>query len=277
MTAAEQYAARLDAIAAQESRRQGERPPDRWSGPLAERFRDDPHRPLDANLQGLAAFVQPDDVVVDVGGGAGRICLPLALRCREVINVEPSPGMRAQFERSIQEAGIANARCVDAAWPNASGIIGDVVITANVTYFVRDIVSFVRAMEAAARRRVVISVWSIPPPNQAAAVYEVIHGEPMAPVPGHRELLPVLWDLGILPDVRVLPLPRRHSNRVPPQPTRDQMVVAAVASQPVADPDRARALVEAHFDDLFAHGDEGYAPIWPAGVREMLITWEPQR
>ncbi len=41
----------------------------------------------------IASYVRPDDVVVDVGGGAGRVCLPLALQCKEVLNIEPSPGM----------------------------------------------------------------------------------------------------------------------------------------------------------------------------------------
>jgi SAM-dependent methyltransferase len=277
MTAAEQYAARLDAIATQEARRSSERPRDRWAGAVAERYRDDPRRELDANLAALAAYVQPDDVVVDVGGGAGRVCLPLALRCREVINVEPSPGMRTEFERLAKETGIANARIVPAAWPGPTEVAGDVVITVDVTYFVRDIVPFMRALEAAARRRVIISVWSIPPPNQVAPLYEVLFGEPMATYPGHHELLPALWDLSILPDIQVLPLPRRHTNRMPPQPTPDQMVAAALAVFPVADPDRARERVEQRFDDLFVQDEAGYAPIWPAGVREMLITWEPRR
>jgi len=43
----------------------------------------------------IGAYVRPDDVMVDVGGGTGRLELPLALRCREVVIVDPSQGMRA--------------------------------------------------------------------------------------------------------------------------------------------------------------------------------------
>ena len=79
---------------------------------MAQRFRYDPHRSLDANLQVVASYVQPDDVLIDVGGGAGRVSLPLALRCRQVINVDSSPGMLAEFEVCAAEAGITNAYSV---------------------------------------------------------------------------------------------------------------------------------------------------------------------
>jgi hypothetical protein len=71
MTAAETYAARIDAVCAQGLRINGHQPlEDRFGGPVAQRFRCDPHRSLAANLQVIASYVQPDDVLVDVGGGA---------------------------------------------------------------------------------------------------------------------------------------------------------------------------------------------------------------
>jgi len=84
--------------------------PDTW-GAIASRFRADPKRELDPFLQKLASFLRPDDIFVDIGGGAGRNSLPMASRCREVINVEPSPGMVAEFRASAQEAGIIQRQC----------------------------------------------------------------------------------------------------------------------------------------------------------------------
>jgi hypothetical protein len=52
------------------------------------------------------------DFVIDVRGGAGRISLPLALRCREVINVEPSPTMAIGFRTNAAGAGISNMRII---------------------------------------------------------------------------------------------------------------------------------------------------------------------
>ena len=65
--------------------------------PFARTFRFDPHRDLDANLEIIASYVQAHDTLVDAGRGAGRICLPLALRCRQGIHVGPSPGLGPEF------------------------------------------------------------------------------------------------------------------------------------------------------------------------------------
>ncbi|HZR00272.1 MAG TPA: methyltransferase domain-containing protein [Chloroflexota bacterium] len=279
MTAADSYAARFDEMARQGAR-WGAPPPgtDRWAA-RAPRAAADPRRPLDANLEVFASYVEPDDVVVDVGGGAGAVGLPLALRCRGVVNVDPSPAMRAEFERSAAGAGIDNARFVAAAWPQPD-VAGEVVLTRHVTYFVRDIVPFVRGLEAAARRRVVVWVSSPVPPAHGAAIAEAVFGEPQVTEPGHRELLAVLWEMGILPDVRVLPLPQPRTWRWPVQPTRDLMLDLAVDRMQelgTVDADAVRATIAARFDELFARDAEGYAPRWRTMRRDLLITWEPGR
>ena len=95
-------------------------------------------RSQDSNLLAVASYVHQEDSVIDVGGGAGRVSLPLGLRCREVINVDPSSGMKAEFEESAAEAGLSNTQFVQSDWSSVVGVSGDLVITANLTYFVRD-------------------------------------------------------------------------------------------------------------------------------------------
>lgn len=275
MTAADAYAARIDAVNAQRARLRSEEPSgDRWSGALARQFRMDPYRELAPNLAIIASYVQPDDVFVDVGGGSGRVCLPLALRCREIINVDPSPGMRAEFEGCVGEAGITNARFVTSDWLAAEGIEGDVVFAANVTYFVRDVVRFVEKMVEAARRRVMITVWSIPPASQDAALFRAVYGEEQERAPSYRELLPVLWEMDILPDVRVLP----DTFREGPLPRmRDEAIDWALMRLRAENDARARAVIEQRFDELFAEDAAGFRPLWRPDVRELLITWETAR
>ncbi|HZA22763.1 MAG TPA: methyltransferase domain-containing protein [Dehalococcoidia bacterium] len=65
---------------------------DHWQD-YAQMFRTDPHRSGDPLLDRLLAEVSLDDTLIDVGAGGGRMALPLALHCRHVVAVEPSPSM----------------------------------------------------------------------------------------------------------------------------------------------------------------------------------------
>jgi hypothetical protein len=47
-----------------------------------------------------------------------------------------------------------------------------------------------------------ITVWSVANPNQNAALFRLVYREEQAPVPGYRELLPVLWELDIFIEER---------------------------------------------------------------------------
>ena len=271
MTAEQEYAAMVAAAAAQSARlRAPMASTDRWDRAAA-RFRLDPHRELDSNLQAVRSLVQPTDVLIDVGGGAGRVSLPLALTCREVINVEPSPAMAGQFLASAAEAHIENARVVPATWPDAPDVSGDVALVCNVTYFVGAIVPFLERLVAATRRRVIISVWSVPPPIRDAAIFEVATGEPELPCPGHRQLCDVLWEMGILPDVQVLPGP--FPLRAAPAATPAAAIEAWLDEARLSDRDAARERLVAGFDRVFVNSGEGYRPAQRRDSREMLITW----
>lgn len=272
--AAEIYAAQVDAVKEQLLRLHGEpQPDDSWGGAAASRFRYDPRRALDANLEAIASYVRSEDVVIDAGGGAGRVSLPMAFRCREVINVDSSEGMGEEFRESAAEAGITNARFVQSDWLEVEELQGDVIVTANVTYFVRDIVRFVSKLDGASRRRVVMNVWSVPPPNQRAPLFQLVYEEEQAEVPGYQQLLQVLWEMGILPDVQVQPGAFR-AGEVPK--TSEEAVHQATQGRWLSpkDQDRGRKLIEQHFQELFESGPEGFRPLWQPETQELLITWE---
>lgn len=273
MTAADDYAAQVSAWQEQQARLRNGRPEgDRWGGETARRFRRDPRRPLEASLQAVAEYLHPDDVMVDVGGGAGRMSLPFASRCREVVCVDPSPGMGAEFRASAAEARITNARFVQSGWVDAPGVTGDLLLVCHVTYFVADIVPFLQKLNQAARRRVVIFMRSTPPPNSNPQLFELLRGEPQALVPGYRQLLPVMWDMGLLPDVRML----GDADEANMPGSREQVIERA-AQSPGQTPEveaARRATIAAHFDDLFAPIASGFRPRATLGARDMLVTWE---
>ena len=185
--------------------------------------------------------------------------------------------MAAEYEGSRSEAGISNARLVPAGWMDDHGITGDATLTCDVTYFVRDIVPFVEKMQAAASRRVVIQVWSEPPPNRGADLFRRVYGEALAPMPGHRELLPVLWEMGILPEVRVMPAQTWWESWH--YPTREEALDSVIFGRWSREGvrDTARRIFDEQFDELFAPDADGYRAIWRQPMRELLITWETGR
>jgi len=285
-SAADRYAARVDAALAQRTRLRGPQPPgDQRAGCPADSplVKADPRRPLDPNLAVIASYIEADDVIIDVGGGAGRISLPLALRCREVINIEPSPTMRMGFKKNAAGAKISNARIIEGEWPGVDAPVGSVALVNHVTYLTREIVPFIKKLEQAGRRRILITVNSVPPPSFQRVLYQLVHGEAEHVVPGHVELINVIWELGILPDIRVSPVP---SVPLAPAPGREAAIAGAIARFPGEQwgwwslgPDlecRLRSILEARFDELFTAGPEGFIPRYITPGREILITWQPQ-
>ena len=285
-TAADQYAARVDAVLAQRTRLRGPQPPgDLFAGLPADHpiLKAHPRRPLDANLEIIASYIAPDDVVIDVGGGAGRVSLPLALRCREVINMEPSVAMGAGFTANVTQAGITNARVIAGDWLTVDPPVGTVALVNHVTYLTREIVPFIEKLEQVGQRRVLITVNSPPPPSWHRVLYHLVHGETEEVVPGHVELVNVLWELGILPMCASC---RSHSaTPIVPAPTREAAIAGAVARGggdqwtfwPLRTDleQRLRHLLETRFDELFAAGPDGFIPRWITPGREILITWQP--
>lgn len=268
--AAARYAGVYDAALAAGRFADHAAPGDHWAE-WAELFRQDPHRPRDANLDALAGYLRPSDRLLDVGGGAGRVSLALAGRVAEVVLVEPSPAMRAQFRAARDAAGIANARAAPDWWAD-SPETGDVVHLADVTYFVRDIVPFIAKLHRAAARRVLLTVWHPTPGDFDAGLHRILYGAAPPPWPGLPELAAVLWEMGILP--QIIPLPARPwwLPETAGGLTEQQADDFALRRLEQSDDD-ARRLAAAHRDALFARAPDGLAPRWLAQAREVLLTW----
>ena len=212
----------VEAEHAQSERVRAEAPPnDHWK-PFAESFKADPHRTDDPLLSYLLQAVQPDDTVLDVGAGGGRLALPLALKCHHVVAVEPSPSMGSVFLQQSTEFGIENVSLVQARWEEAEVDPVDIVLCAHVLYVVRDIAPFVRKMEDHARRLVMVVLFGAPPQSQIHPLWQQVHDETRLRLPGLHEFGEVLKALDIDARVDMLPSqPQRGFENV--QQARDQL------------------------------------------------------
>ena len=72
---------------------------DQWQ-PFASYFRAGPRRTDDPILNRFLEKVTPATTALDVGGGAARYALPLALNCRQVTVVEPSESIVTELRRA---------------------------------------------------------------------------------------------------------------------------------------------------------------------------------
>ena len=270
-SAAERYAAVYDAALAADRFTDHRLPGDHWAD-LAELFRLDPRRPKDASLQVLASYLESSDCLLDVGGGAGRISLALADSVREAVLVEPSAGMREQFVQARDGAGITNTR-VTADWWMDSGETGDVIHLSDVTYFVRDIVPFVTKLHNSASRRVMITVWRPAPGDMGSELHDVVLEESRPRWPGLPELAAVLWDMGLLPEIRPLPDPPWWITEAERDLSEDAAVDLAMQWLE-RDDDATRASVADKLDRLFDRSAGGLNPKWLHQPRTVLLTWE---
>ncbi len=99
--------------------REGPEPAD-FYGPVTSLFRADPRRTDDPVLAALLAHARPAETWLDVGAGAGRYALGVALHVGRVIALDPSPGMLAALRELAAEFGIPNVEPIEARWPSAA-------------------------------------------------------------------------------------------------------------------------------------------------------------
>jgi hypothetical protein len=169
--------------------------------PISSLFVADPRRTDEPALEMLRAMTTADETWLDIGAGGGRYALPLALRVREVVAVEPSPGMRRALRAGIDEHGLTNVRVVAGTWPEALDQLGplpaaDVSLIAHVGYDIEEIGPFLGGMEAATRDRCVAIHTDRSPASVADAFWPLVHGEERVALPALPDLLALLHARG---------------------------------------------------------------------------------
>ena len=183
------------------NREQAERLREQTAGdfyaPVSSLFVADPRRTDEPVLDVLQALARRESTWLDIGAGAGRYALPLALRVKQVIAVEPSAGMRRALRSGIDEHGIENVRVVPGPWPEMLAELGplpaaDVAFIAHVGYDIEAIGPFLDAMERAAGESCVEVLTDRSPAAVADPFWPLVRGEARVPLPALPDLLALL-------------------------------------------------------------------------------------
>ena len=253
----------------QSDRIRGQRPTDAWAT-AAQNFKQDPFRTDDAVVETLRSRLVPGETLLDVGAGGGRLALPLALTCSSVAAVEPSPSMCAVFRETAAEFDIRNTSVIESDWLSAAVEPADVVLCCNVLYVISDIGAFVRNLDSHARRLVLVLLMRTPPRWQVHHVWEAVHGEPRLPMPTVPQLLPVLDEWGIQPEITELP------EQPPHEFTSREAAIEGIAPQLYVEPDTEEMQRLEQFLDRSLQLQDGVWRLEGAQpVRNCLVSWSP--
>jgi SAM-dependent methyltransferase len=242
--------------------------------PVSSLFVADPRRTDEPALAALLASATEDQVWLDIGAGAGRYALPLALVVREVIAVEPSAGMRGALRTGMGEHGIANVRVVAGAWPESIERLGelpaaDVSLIAHVGYDIEAIGPFIDAMEAATRERCTAVLTDRSPASVADPFWPLVHGEDRVPLPALPDLLEVLHSRGRETEVVRVERPPRTFDSVPALTAflRRQLFIAEGGEKDL----HFRAVLP----DRIVNRDGGWTLVDPPAGSIGIVTWTP--
>jgi SAM-dependent methyltransferase len=243
---------------------------DRWEvvSPL---FKANPRRTDDVEVSRLVREVSPSTTVLDVGGGAGRFALPLALRCQHVMVVEPSPSMGESLRQIAAEARINNVSLMAKRWEEAEVEPADVVLSAHVIYMVEDIRAFVTKVVAHARQKVLMPTFMRPPMARYAPFWRWVHGEDKHELPGAGELMQVLWEMDIYPDLEMFE-PR------PSRAFKDWLTALETLRRRIhVKPDTAEdAGLQRAMRELLIETPDGYGMKGATPEHLALISWRPE-
>ena len=144
------------------------------------------------------AALDPPGSVLDVGAGAGAACIPLLPRTTALTAVDTDGEMLELLaKRSTALAG--RVRLVSGTWPQAApdAAPADVVTCFNVVYNAPDILPFVAALTASARRLVVVELTAEHPLVSMNDLWLRFHGLRRPSGPTADDLLRILAAMGI--------------------------------------------------------------------------------
>ena len=116
--------------------------------------------------------------MLDIGGGTGRLAIPLAKVVSKVTVVEPAKAMSDILLEKARAEDLKNINIIQESWEEAVVEPHDIVICAHAMYSNTDFVGFVRKMEKSARRRCYLSLRLIPPDGIMAEISREVWGNP---------------------------------------------------------------------------------------------------
>jgi SAM-dependent methyltransferase len=144
--------------------------------------------------------------VLDVGAGVGALTIPLAKAVEAVTALEPAPAMMEELRGNLARNRLRNVTCIQAAWGKAEVPPHDLILVANVSPVVNDLLGFLTTAEPLARRAVAL-VQNVGPGTEKfyfGELYPLLLGHPYPPREDYLRTVTLLHSLGIYANLQII-------------------------------------------------------------------------
>lgn len=155
-------------------------------------------------LEIISGLIAPPMSILEIGAGTGAFTVPLSRIARRITAVEPSPSMRRILREKLEAEGISNVEIVPFAWENAPAVPHDIVLAAGCCYAFYDVQEALRKMLDNARQRLILTAGDDGQENIYQACARSLGVPDPCAGPGYIHLYNVLYEMGILADIRIL-------------------------------------------------------------------------
>lgn len=208
--------------------------------------------------------------VLDIGAGPGTLALPLAPLVNEITAVEPGKGMVDLLYENMKKEEIKNITCIQKRWEDVD-IFRDLaapydVVIASLSLTMEDIRESLAKMDAASSGYVYL-FWFADPPfweRMYLDLWPELHGETYHPGPKADCLFNVLYQMGIYPNVEMLPLQKEYrfsTRREMMAFFRNRFAAKTPGQKRVLDKYLA-PLIRKEGDEVVISGDSTLAKVW---------------
>ncbi|SMC05340.1 methyltransferase, FkbM family [Sulfobacillus thermosulfidooxidans DSM 9293] len=221
--------------------------------------------------QEVMAHLGPQRTVVDIGAGIGRFTVPLAAMGCDVWAIEPSALMRDQLHQALITNKLdSRVHTVAGLWPGVEVPMVEVALAAFVIQFSPDPRQFVQAMEVAATVRCVMAIHVDHMFSGLDDLWAVFHPDRPSPTsPVFRDVYTLLWNEGIVADVRVVEDPPRDGFWRDPHKVLDGLA------------DLLQIDTDAEREHLATLVREGWGTrggtLTPSSHRWAIVSWTPRK
>ena len=165
--------------------------------------------------------IKKNSRVLDIGAGPGTLAIPIAPFVREVTAIEPGEGMVSILNEHARKKNITNITSLQKRWEDVD-IRNDLsgkydIVLSSLSLTMEDIRESLAKMNVVSSRYVYI-YWFADPPfweRMYIDLWPELHGETYYPGPKADCLFNVLYQMGIYPNIDMLPLDKvyRFSTR----------------------------------------------------------------